>query len=279
MREAQGVASRLWLPEVELSRRNYGPPLFESGDVSSSRRQRWRGSTFGVLQLLRMRLFEKQVLNAGLIHPSAGCCWAKCRFYWNCARSAPSPCWRLPSIRQSSSGPTWPWGKRRNCRPSRSSWFCWPTHPPVAADCWARCQEKTAARSWPTFRAPSPEGRTSRNRRPWSPTCILILVSDDEAARGPSFVDWDWRRRQKQIFFFFLASSGSGALEEAKTRWRWNQFLSSWPRKILARNLFLRFRQFRGWLASGGGGGLNRASGRGNRRMLVHVVQIASDDV
>ena len=36
LREAQGVAYRLWLPEVELSRRNSGPPLFESGNVSSS---------------------------------------------------------------------------------------------------------------------------------------------------------------------------------------------------------------------------------------------------
>ena len=142
LREAQGVAYRLWLPEVELSRRNSGPPLFESGNVSSSGGGNDDGpplsssfSCFGCgssSASLRIESIHAQVAETMLVR------WSDMAVK------------KALELSAESSGLT-----------LLANTF-------AAADRWARWPAETVARSWPTFRAPSPGGRTCRNRWTWS---------------------------------------------------------------------------------------------------------------
>ena len=72
------------------------------------------------------------------------------------------------------------------------------------------------------------------------------------------------------------SSGGSDALEEAKLD---DAGINPQSRKILARNLLLRFRQFRDRLAGGGSGGGNRASGRGRSAFDGVGMQLEDSDL
>ena len=194
LREAQGVAYRLWLPEVELSRRNSGPPLFESGNVCSSGGGNDDGpplssssSCFGCGSSSASRRIKS-------IHAQV-------------AETALAPLHRrVKEFRQ--------FGRRQVARHGReesvgivgrvvrlgvAGQHIRPQQRTVEFD--GRWRQRLGAGRRFVLRHQA-AGHVGIDGR------FLILVSECGAARGPSFVDWYhddgfFGRRRKQIFFFF----------------------------------------------------------------------------